>query len=113
MPQRDLTLTMGTNNGATVIRVAGELDLSTIAAFDAEIQDSLRASHVIIELSECTFLDSSALRSLVHANRAANDVESRLAIVAPSQPARRVLDVSGLDRVIPVFDTIAEAVTAS
>ena len=113
MPAGDLTLTTGTDGGASIIHVVGELDLSTIAALDAELELSLPAGRVIVNLSECTFIDSSALRSLVRAQRAVSEGGGSLALVAPSQPARRVLEVAALDRFIPVFETVAEAVSSS
>ncbi len=113
MPAGDLTLTTGTDGGASIIHVVGELDLSTIAALDAELELSLPAGRVVVNLSECTFIDSSALRSLVRAQRAVSEGGGSLALVAPSQPARRVLEVAALDHFIPVFETVAEAVSSS
>ncbi len=113
IPAGDLTLTTGTDGGASIIHVVGELDLSTIAALDAELELSLPAGRVVVNLSECTFIDSSALRSLVRAQRAVSEGGGNLALVAPSQPARRVLEVVALDRFIPVFETVAEAVSSS
>ena len=113
MPAGDLTLTTGTDGGASIIHVVGELDLSTIAALDAELELSLPAGRVVVNLSECTFIDSSALRSLVRAQRAVSEGGGSLALVAPSQPARRVLEVAALVRFIPVFETVAEAVSSS
>ena len=113
MPAGDLTLTTGTDGGASIIHVVGELDLSTIAALDAELELSLPVGRVVVNLSECTFIDSSALRSLVRAQRAVSEGGGSLALVAPSQAARRVLEVTALDRFIPVFETVAEAVSSS
>ncbi len=113
MPAEDLTLTTATDGGARIIHVVGELDLSTIAALDAELELSLPAERVVVNLSECTFIDSSALRSLVRSQRAVSEGGGRLALVAPSQAARRVLEVTALDRFIPVFETVAEAVSSS
>ena len=113
MPAGDLTLTTDTEDGTSIIHVVGELDLSSVAAFDAELEGSLPAGRVVVVLSECTFIDSSALRSLVRAQHAVRERGGELALVAPSQPARRVLEVSALDRVMPVFETVADAVASS
>ena len=96
-----------------MIHVAGELDLSTVAAFDAELEQSLAEERIVVVLSDCTFIDSSALQSLVRAQRVVRDSGGELVLVAPSQPARRVLEVAALDRVIPVFETVAEALTST
>lgn len=112
MPEHDLVLTTAVDAAANVIDVVGELDLSTVALLDAELERSLSAKRVVIVLAGCTFIDSSALRSLVRAQRSVRDSGGELAIVAPSQPARRVLEVASLDRVMPVFESLADAVTS-
>ena len=91
--------------------MVGELDLSTVAVFDAELERSL-GDDLVIVLTECTFIDSSALRSLVQAQRAAQDGGNDLALVAPSQPARRVLEVAALDRLMRVYETLDDAVVS-
>jgi len=112
MPEHDLVLTTTVDAATRTIDVAGELDLSTVALLDAELEQSLSAKRVVIVLTGCTFIDSSALRSLVRAQRSVRESGGELALVAPSQPARRVLEVASLDRVMPVFDSLAEAVTS-
>lgn len=112
MLEHNLVLTTATDAAAHIINVAGELDLSTVALLDAELEQSISAKRVVIVLADCTFIDSSALRSLVQAQRTVRDGGGELAIVAPSQPARRVLEVASLDRFLPVFETLAEAVTS-
>jgi len=113
MPAQDLTLTTDAGDDAAVIHVVGELDLSTVAAFDAELERSLTARRVVVILSDCTFIDSSALQSLVRAQRAVREAGGELSVVAPSQPARRVLEVAAFDRLIPVYETLAEVLTST
>ena len=113
-PVRDaeLSLSTETSEGLAVVRVAGDFDLSTIDVFDEELEPSVSADLVVIELSGCTFLDSSGLRTLVRAQRRVAEAGGRLVLVAPSQPARRVLDIATLDRFIPVAATLEEAVNS-
>ena len=113
-PVRDaeLSLSTETSEGLAVVRVAGDFDLSTIDAFDEELEPSVSTDVVVIELSGCTVLDSSGLRTLVRAQRRVAEAGGRLVLVAPSQPARRVLDIATLDRVIPVAATLEEAVNS-
>jgi anti-sigma B factor antagonist len=114
MPAQDLTLTTEMRADSMVIRVAGELDLSTVAAFDAALEQALAVGPVVVELSECTFIDSSALQSLVRAHRIVREGEGgAILLVAPSQPARRVLEVAALDRFMPVFETVDEALDST
>ena len=41
----------------------------------------------------------------------AREAGGAFSLVSPSQPVRRVLEVAALDRVIPVFATLDEALT--
>ena len=112
MPDTDLILSTDSSDGLTVVHVGGDFDLSTVPAFEAELEPSLSTKLLVVDLAECTFIDSSALRSLVRAQRRVSETGGRLGLVAPSQPVRRVLEVAALDRVVPVWETVDEAVTS-
>jgi len=67
---------------------------------------------VVIDLSPATFIDSSIINELLHAQRRVeSDPNERLAVVAPSggHPAR-VLELVKLGHVISVFETRQDAV---
>jgi anti-anti-sigma factor len=110
--QQTLVLTAETSAGVSIIKVEGDLDLSTVRAFDAQLERVLGSLHLVVELEGCTFIDSSALRALVRAQKRVAETGGTLALVAPSQPARRVLEIATLDRFVPVFDTVDAAVTS-
>jgi anti-sigma B factor antagonist len=112
MAELPLLLSTERAEGVSVLKVTGDLDLSTIDAFDAELEQSLDSERLVIELADCTFIDSSALRALVRAQKLVTRAGGELALVAPSQPARRVLEIATLDRFVPVFGTVGEAVTS-
>jgi anti-anti-sigma factor len=107
MPDGSLQLsTKSLPAGGTVVSVAGELDLSTVAAFEAELATLVRHDRVIVDLTDCTFLDSSALRALVVAHRAATEEGGTFLLAAPTPAIRRVLEVASIDRVIAVADAV-------
>lgn len=101
---------LGANKAS--MRVAGEVDLATAHHCHGVLDDlSTQASihHLIVDLSDCTFIDSTGLSLLVAAQR---QVTSPLAIVAPHGQVRRTLSVAGLDAVFVVHRTRAEALAA-
>ena len=107
MPDGSLQLsTKSLPAGGTVVSVAGELDLATVAAFEAELATLVRHDRVIVDLTDCTFLDSSALRALVVAHRAATEEGGTFSLAGPTQAIRRVLEVASIDRVIAVADAV-------
>ena len=106
MPEGDLRLsTRSLPSGGTVVLVAGELDLSTVSALESELA-SAAPGRIVIDLSECAFLDSSALRALVVAHRASTEAGASFVLAAPSAAIRRVLQLASIDRVIPVTDNV-------
>ena len=56
-----------------------------------------------------SFLDSTALGVVVRELRAANERGREARIVLPRGPARRIFEITTLDRVLPVAPGLAEA----
>ena len=55
-----------------------------------------------LELSQCTFLDSSALKAIADASRRADETGIAFTVARPSPQAARVLEVSGLDEIVRI-----------
>jgi anti-sigma B factor antagonist len=92
--------------GVPVVWVAGELDLAT----QDEIEPRLTAlakseSALILDLRRCTFIDSSALALLTRLHREIsrrNGDSPGLALVTGNHDVGRILELSGLDRLLPI-----------
>ena len=85
-------------DGTFVVSVAGELDLYTVPELEQALLGVDGADAVVVELSRCTFIDSTALTSLLAAKRRLGPAQARLGIVAPSAEIRRPFELTGLDR---------------
>lgn len=96
-------------DGATVVRVEGELDLATSPELETALDEADLAGRVVVDLSGCTFLDSSALRVLVHGARAADVAGGSIALVTTHPGILRVLDIATTDTMLPVHDTVESA----
>ncbi|CAL9635238.1 hypothetical protein SUDANB60_06176 [Streptomyces sp. enrichment culture] len=84
-----------------LITVQGTLDLHTARQLADTLQSLLADGHsVLLDLSGVTFLDSSGLTCLIAAYRTARTTGARLALVAPSQPVRHMLALTGVDQVL-------------
>jgi anti-sigma B factor antagonist len=94
----------------SVISVEGELDLSTAPRLKWMLIDSLQAgqSQLVIDLSQTTFMDSTALGVLVAVNRSLHD-DAALAIACPRAAVLRIFELSGMDGVFAIFATLEEA----
>ena len=109
VPDNDLVLSTESLPTATVIHVAGDLDLSTVDSLDHELDRVGGAGTLVLDLSECTFLDSSALRSIVLAHRKAEAAGGSLAIVATTPATLRVFEVASLDEILAIYATVSDA----
>ena len=100
-------------DGATVVRLGGELDLYNAPVLREALIAAAQAgpTRLVIDLSEVEFIDSTALGALVEA-RGKLAPRSPLLLAAPQPEARRALQVSGLDRHLTVHDTVDAALAA-
>jgi anti-sigma B factor antagonist len=95
--------------GATIVLASGELDAFVapdLAAAFAEIDGEHR---VIADLTQVSFLDSTALGLIVRAWRELAEAGAEVRIVLPSGSAQRIFEITGLDRALPIARSRAAA----
>ena len=87
-----------------VISVIGELDFSTAPRLREQILELLKGntSNLVIDLSRMEFVDSSGLGVLVAAMKRIRERNGRLMLRSPSANTSKVLQVSGLDKLLLV-----------
>jgi anti-sigma B factor antagonist len=74
---------------------------------------SADAPGIVVDLTECEFIDSSGVRALLLSREAQNGEDAdRLAVATSSDQILRILSVMGLDKVIPIRPTVEEAAAA-
>jgi anti-anti-sigma factor len=85
-----------------VVVVRGELDLSTVPTLRA-VLDGLdpRYRRIVLDMANVTFLDSMGVGLLVEISRRCVSELRTLALRAPSQRVRRVLELTGLHEMLP------------
>ena len=95
--------------GVRTISVRGELDLSTAPELEGPLEQALESGEgsVLIDLSECEFIDSTGIALIVRAWQRLDGGEDGRALVICSQndQVRRVLEITGLELSIPVHRT--------
>ena len=97
--------------GAVVLRVSGELDLASAPRLE-EALAAVSADPTVIDLSECTFLDSSGVRVLASAGRGISEAGRRFALVATNPGLLRVLEITGVDSMLAVHQSTESALAA-
>jgi anti-sigma B factor antagonist len=99
--------------GRVRIRCRGELDLATNPALAERLGEAVESGdRVLLDLSECGYIDSTAIGTLIGAWRALNGNAGPGAIVVlATEPAvTRVLELTGVGEYLHVTEDRAEAV---
>ncbi len=88
-----------------VVRLSGEVDLSSSPQARAVILDWLgRGHHVLVDLSGVEYIDSSGLATLVEGYQLAKAKDLRFGLLSPNATVMDVLQLARLDQVFPLFD---------
>ncbi|MDX6568333.1 MAG: anti-sigma factor antagonist [Gaiellales bacterium] len=98
---------------AAAVVLRGEHDIYTVPALRERLGElHEKELHVIIDLSQTTFLDSSVLGAMLGASEHARGQGKGVAIVLgdpPTETVSRIFEVTGLAEVLPTRATRAEA----
>ncbi|MGM9606438.1 MAG: anti-sigma factor antagonist [Oscillospiraceae bacterium] len=93
-----------TEQGRTLTaRLAGEIDHHAAKEIMAELAEQIDAAlpeHLVLELSEVTFMDSSGIAVLLNAWRRMGQLGGTLVVSQAPPQAERVLKAAGLDRLL-------------
>lgn len=100
-------------SGVTKVNLRGRLDVSGVqsvaATFDRLAQTE---GHLVVDLSRVSFIASTGLRTLIAGARNVAARGGRMAFLEPDPAVQSVLISSGTDQVIPVYQSLADAVCA-
>jgi anti-sigma B factor antagonist len=103
--------TSAVDGAGLLLSVEGDLDIASAdrMAEPAEVAVNSGCA-LVVDLSGCSFIDSSGLRSVLQAHHALADAGEAMAIVAPSSQVRRMLSLTAIDLRVRVFTTRGEAI---
>lgn len=100
--------------GVPVTSVSGEIDISTDQVILNEVTTHLAARPrlFVLDLTEVIFMGSAGLHVVLRTHEDAAAQGSALAVVADDCYARRVLALSGMDRVLQLYRDVPAALQA-
>lgn len=105
--------THNTDDGRQVIILTpnGRLDITTAWQFRLKLQDCISrlSPHIVVNLGQVNFIDSSGLTSLVAGMRDADKVQGSFRICNVHPEAKLVFEVTMMDSVFEIFETEGEA----
>jgi anti-sigma B factor antagonist len=88
-----------------IVVASGELDAYVVPDLASAFAEVHGARGVIADLEHVSFMDSSALGHVVRAARELEESGAEFRVVLPGGPARRIFEITGLDRALPIAES--------
>ncbi len=96
--------------------LSGELDLLTAPQLrqivEAELDSYERVINIILVLDQVDFIDSSGLGVILGRYKSATQRGGKMLAVGPKPQITKILELAGVTRIIPIFPTTEDALTA-
>jgi anti-sigma B factor antagonist len=96
-----------------VVSAPAEIDISNAGGLREAMRSCLDGGYttLVVDMSDTTFCDSAGVEQLVQAHRQAMAEGGEVRLVIGAVPVMRLLAIVGVDRVMPIFTSLDEAVT--
>ena len=92
------------------IVLEGRLDVAGTQAAEAEFNTAVGAGpNVIVDLAKVPFIASLGLRMLVAGAQTRSKLGGKMVLMGPDELSRRILKTTGIDQLIPVCNSLDEA----
>jgi len=100
--------------GRAVFRLSGRLDANTATTLKDALKSAAAdyATHLVIDLADLGFIDSSGLSTLVSGFKAVREKNGGLALTNVGPQVKVALELTRLDQIIPIYADIASALTS-
>jgi len=101
-------------NGAKIVEANGDIELHNAPRLREELKAICEIKHVccVIDMSKVPFIDSTGVGVLVGALKRAREHGGTLTLACPQPRVRRVFEITGLLKALPIFDSLDEATGA-
>lgn len=107
----ELKVSSRSHDDHTVVTAGGEIDLYTAPRLQAEFASALRdgPARIVVDLSGVEFCDSTGMNVLLAALKRARERGGSLELAGPRPAVRKILEVTGLDTVFAVHESVLDA----
>ncbi|WP_426567313.1 STAS domain-containing protein [Streptomyces canus] len=108
-----LSIDHTTVDDVRVLALRGEIDQDVKGILSEALScDSTVPPQIVVDLSGVTFMDSSGINVFVAAYQQVSEAQGWLRIVGAQDSVLRVLQLVGVDTVIPCHPTVEQALNA-
>jgi anti-sigma B factor antagonist len=100
--------------GILKINLSGRLDIAGVKDIEVPLAEMVAVADkaVIVDITEVGYLASTGIRALLLAAKDAGKRGKWFAVLHPEQNVAKVLNTTGIDRIIPVHETLPQALAA-
>jgi anti-sigma B factor antagonist len=97
--------------GMPVVAAPEEIDITNAEALGAALLEAAANGHdtLVVDMTRTQFCDSSGLHTLIAAHKRAEAGGRQVLLVIPGTAVLRVFALTGMDKVIPNFTSLPEA----
>jgi anti-anti-sigma factor len=97
--------------GTAIVKLRGELDISSRSCLAQALAGATEQAKVLVDLSECTFADSSVVVALVSASAELRERGGRLEVVIPpaANAVYRLAQLARLSDIVRVHESRSAA----
>jgi len=99
------------NHRVAIVLASGELDAFAAPDLEAALAGVHGERLVLADLAQVSFMDSTVLGIVARTTRELEQAGTTVRIVLPASAARRIFEITALDRVLPVVETRAAALS--
>ncbi|MAU11072.1 MAG: anti-anti-sigma factor [Anaerolineaceae bacterium] len=98
----------------TLVEVSGRVDSMNANELGSAINHQVTGGHVrlVLDLSHVEYMSSAGLREIVVGLKATKRASGDLRIAQPSDRVREVLEMSGLDSILNIYESQSAAITS-
>jgi anti-sigma B factor antagonist len=102
------------SNGVKIVELAGRFDTYTAAPVRRWLEENVgeKTAHVVVNLANVHFVDSTALATLVQGMKRCRQFEGDLRLCNLQQPVRMIFELTRLDKAFEILATEEAAVAA-
>ncbi len=94
---------------AVIFDLSGRFVFSEAATFNQAVEDLEDCAHLILNLENISFLDSTALAMLHYAHKKLVSISGKVSIVNPQPHSQNMLNLANIPSIIPIHCLEEEA----
>jgi anti-sigma B factor antagonist len=109
MRVRDVGFPVELIEGVPVVAAPEEIDTTNAAELRAALEQAAGTGTLVVDLTRTRFCDSAAIHALVDAHKRARTEGGQVLLALSGTAVPRIFEITGVDRVLPRFSSVAEA----